>query len=165
MLRGRVGPGRAGRDGARCRGDVDDVGRRVGEQAGEEGAQAPDAAEVVDARDELDPLGVAVDEARPRRDAGVVDEQADLRVALEDRRGDRSTASRSPTSQTSASPPISSASFRSSSSRRASSTQRQPRLASARAIAAPIPDEPPVTTLFQLAIRDRARAGRMAAFS
>ena len=58
----------------------------------------------------------------------------------------RSTASRSPTSQSSHSAPSSSASGRSRSSPRASRTQSQPRPRSARAIAAPIPLEPPVTT-------------------
>src|SRR5207302_8924630 len=58
----------------------------------------------------------------------------------------RSTALRSETSQTSYSPPTSAASSCRRSSRRASSTQCQPRAASFRARAAPIPDEPPVTT-------------------
>src|SRR5580765_7147481 len=58
----------------------------------------------------------------------------------------RSTSSRRPTLQSSYSPSSSWASSRRSSSRLASSTVRQPRPARARAIAAPIPPEPPVIT-------------------
>ena len=58
----------------------------------------------------------------------------------------RSTASRSPTSQSSHSAPSSSASGRRRSSLRAIRTQSQPRPRRALATAAPIPLEPPVTT-------------------
>ena len=57
-----------------------------------------------------------------------------------------STDARSETSQTSASPPISAATASSRSTPRARSTQRQPCAASARAVAAPIPLDPPVMT-------------------
>ena len=71
----------------------------------------------------------------------------DRRMPLEHaRRGRARPPSRSQTSQTSYSPPISSASARSRSSRRASSTQCQPRDASTRASASPIPLDAPVTT-------------------
>src|SRR5262245_58297001 len=58
----------------------------------------------------------------------------------------RSTASRSPTSQSSCSAPISSATAASRSLPRATSTHSQPRAVSRRASAAPMPLEPPVTT-------------------
>ena len=55
--------------------------------ARQEGAQAPDAAEVVRARHLLDPLRREAQEAAAARDAGVVDEQRDAGVALHDRGG------------------------------------------------------------------------------
>ena len=57
-------------------------------QARQEGAEHPDAAEVVDPDQPLDHLGVAVEEARPSRDPRVVDEHVDPRVPLEHARGD-----------------------------------------------------------------------------
>ena len=58
----------------------------------------------------------------------------------------RSTPARSETSQTSNSPPIACARGASFSARRASRMQCQPREASSRAVASPIPDEAPVIT-------------------
>src|SRR5262249_57040998 len=88
VLGSGVGTGGAGGDSAGGGGDVHDVGRSLGEQAGQERAQAPDAAEVVHAGDELDPLRVPVDETRPRGNACVVDEQPDPGMAFEHRGGD-----------------------------------------------------------------------------
>ena len=81
----RCGVGARGWEGdvARDRDDVDDVGRRRRLEAGEEGAQAPDSAEVVHAHDFLDRGRLAVDEGRPARDACIVDEQVDARMPLE----------------------------------------------------------------------------------
>ena len=62
-------------------------------------------------------------------------------MALPHRAAIRSTASRSPTSQTSYSPSISAAAARRRSSRRPTSTHRQPLPASRRASAAPIPHD------------------------
>ena len=56
---------------------------RGGLEAGQERAQAPDAAEVVRADDGLDRLRRGVEEARPRRDARVVHEQVHERMPLE----------------------------------------------------------------------------------
>ncbi len=52
-------------------------------QPGQEGAQAPDAAEVVDAYRALDDLGIDVEEAPARGDARVVHEQIDRRVTFQ----------------------------------------------------------------------------------
>ena len=87
MLGGRVRAGRAGGDRARDGDDVDDVGGRGRLERRQEGAQAPDAAEVVRARHLLDPLRVGAQEAAPAGNARVVDEQLDLRVPLDDRGG------------------------------------------------------------------------------
>ena len=57
-------------------------------QAGREGPQAPDATEVVDPDRALDDLGIDVEKAPPCGDAGVVHEEVDGRVALEDACGD-----------------------------------------------------------------------------
>ena len=80
------GPARRERHGAGDRDDIDDVRVARGLQAGQERAQAPDPAEVVDLRDPLDQLRVDVREPAAGRDARVVDEQVDRRVPLEDRR-------------------------------------------------------------------------------
>src|SRR5437868_3165119 len=71
-----------------------------------------------------------------------------------------STIPRSATSQTSNSPPTSSASERSRSWRRARRTQCQPRRESARAISAPMPDEAPVTTATLSTSRLGSHGGR-----
>jgi hypothetical protein len=70
------------------RDDVDDVRGRAAPEAGCEGAQAPDAAEVVDRGHPLDPLGVDVEEAAAGGNARVVDEEAERRVTGEDAGGD-----------------------------------------------------------------------------
>ena len=56
-------------------------------ERGEERPQAPDAAEIVCLGHLLDRLRLRAQEAAPARNAGVVDEQAYLRMALADRRG------------------------------------------------------------------------------
>src|SRR5262245_7416147 len=61
--------------------------RRRGFESGLEGAQAPDRAEVVDPDQLLDPLGWQFEVVAASRDAGVVDEEPDLRVALANRSG------------------------------------------------------------------------------
>ena len=58
--------------------------RAGGLQRRKKGSDAPDAAEVVDPRDALDPLRVRVEEPRAAGDPGVVYEQTDLRVAGHD---------------------------------------------------------------------------------
>ena len=146
---GRVGARRGERHGARDRDDVHDVRsarRRARLEAGQQAPRSPDAAEVVDAHHLLDEVEVDVEERPAGGHAGVVDEEVDRRVPLEDAVASASTAARSPTSQSSISPPISSASARRRSSRRATSTQCQPVPRSARAVASPIPDDAPVTT-------------------
>jgi hypothetical protein len=60
---------------------------RAAREAGEERARRPHRAEVVDAHRPLDRVRVVAEEARPRADAGVVDEQLDVRVPGEDPRG------------------------------------------------------------------------------
>ena len=85
VLRRGVRPGRRERDRARDRDDVDDVRARL--QARQEGARAPDAAEVVRPQHRLDPLRLEREEVAAAGDARVVDEQVDPRVPLEDRRG------------------------------------------------------------------------------
>ena len=145
MLRRRVRAGGSEGDGACDRDEVHHVRARM--QAGRECPQAPNAAEVVDPDRALDDLGLDVEEAPPRRDAGVVDEEVDGRVALEDACGDlvhlRAIADIAglPLAADLSCYPLE------LSARRASSTQCHPPLrASARAIAAPIPVEAPVTT-------------------
>ena len=88
VLRGGVGATRRPGDDARDRDDVDDVRRCRGAQPRQEGPEDPDAAEVVDADQPLDHLGIAVEEARTSRDPGVVDQQVDPRVPLEHSCGD-----------------------------------------------------------------------------
>ena len=168
VLRGRVQPGRpCARHGAGHGDDVHDVRRPRRLERRQEGAQAPDPAEVVDADDVLDPLRLRVEEACAARDARVVHEQADPRMAGDDpRRPSRSTASRSPTSHVSCSAPSSSATRASRSAPRATSTHCQPRAVSSLASAAPMPLEPPVTTATaqrqQTRTRRRASASRPA---
>ena len=95
----------------------------------------------------LDSLRVAVEEVRARRGCRRCSPGAGRSGGARGSGRRRcSTASRSVTSQSSYSPPISSASARRRSSRRASRTQCQPRRASRRAISAPMPDDAPVMT-------------------
>jgi hypothetical protein len=81
VLRRRVGARGRERDCARDRDDVDDIGRPAALESGQEGAEAPDRAEVVRAQHLLDPVGVGAEEAAPGRQARVVHEQADRGVA------------------------------------------------------------------------------------
>ena len=83
VLRGGVRPGGRERDRAGDRDDVDDVRARL--QPGLERAHHPDAAEVVRPQHRLDPLRLEREEVAAPGDAGVVDEQVDTRVALQDR--------------------------------------------------------------------------------
>ena len=92
VLRGGVRAGRREGDRASDRDHVDDVRSALGgggAEAGQERAQAPQAAEVVHVHRPLDALRVDVEEAAAGRDAGVVHEQVDRRMTLEDSRGDR----------------------------------------------------------------------------
>ena len=84
-LEAAYGPGGGEGDGARDRDDVDDV--RAGLQRRFEGTDHPDAAEIVRPQHRLDPLGLEREEGAAARDAGVVDEQVDAGMPLQDRRG------------------------------------------------------------------------------
>src|SRR5205085_8622338 len=77
VLRGGVRARRRERDGTGDRDDVDDVGVARSLERGQERAQAPDGAEVVDADEPLEAVGVDRREARAARYAGVVDEEVD----------------------------------------------------------------------------------------
>ena len=149
-------------DRAADRRDRGDVGasrrRRRGPEPGEEAARDPDAAEVVDGERPLDLVERGIDERATHEDAGAVDEEVDRRDAARGcarsspapRRGPRRR--RPPPRRC---PPSSEARRWSSSSRRATSTQRQPRSASSRAVASPMPEDAPVTTATR---RDSAAA-------
>jgi hypothetical protein len=69
------------RNRARHRHHVDDV--RAGAQAGQEGPQAPEAAQIVRLQDLLDSLRLQLEEASPAPDARTVDEHVDPRVPFE----------------------------------------------------------------------------------
>jgi hypothetical protein len=66
VLGGGVRPGGSADDRAGDGDDVDDVGGPAGLEAREEGAQAPDSAQVVDARDLFDPVRVGGKEVASR---------------------------------------------------------------------------------------------------
>ena len=89
VLRRGVRARRRKRDGAGDGDDVRDVClRRRRLEARQERAQGPDASEVVRVDHSLDRLGVGAEEVAPAGNAGVVDEQVELWVALEHRRRD-----------------------------------------------------------------------------
>ena len=117
-----------------------------GLQPRHERARAPDAAEVVDLHHAPDEVALDSEEVAARRLPALLTSRCTVGAA----RGSAPRARRRrhgrPTSHSSTSPPISSASAWSRSSRRATRTHRQPRSASRRAIASPIPAEAPVTT-------------------
>src|SRR4051794_24776331 len=69
------------------RDDVDYVGGSSGLERREERTQAPDAPEIVRPHDILDRRRIALEEARAARDAGVVREQRDRGMSLEDSPG------------------------------------------------------------------------------
>ena len=77
-----------GRDRARDRSDVDEVGRSTRLERGQERPQAPDRAEIVRPHELLDLIRLEVEETAAARNAGVVDQQADRRVPFAHRRGD-----------------------------------------------------------------------------
>ena len=171
VLRRRVRPARRKGDRARDRDDVDDVRRarglerRAGTRAGTRRRRGSSFASTCSIRS-----GSPSRKSARAGDAGVVDEQLHLRMTRRARAPRRaSTAARSETSQTSYSPPTSSASARSRSSRRASSTHSQPRAASSRASAAPMPLDAPVTDRYlhtrtlRRAVAVRPRASRTVA--
>jgi hypothetical protein len=87
VLRRRVRPGRAIGDRPGDRDDVDHVRPSCGFERRQEGPQAPDRAEVVDAQHFLEPVEVDLGEAAPSGDAGVVHQQLEPGVALAHLRG------------------------------------------------------------------------------
>ena len=129
---------------ARDRDDVDDVRARA--EPGEEGAQAPDRAEVVRARRPPRSARGRCRGTLPRAgDPRVVHEQVDPRVALEHARGDRlDRVAVADVARPRARRPRAPAGARAR--RRASRPAR-----SSRQSAAPIPDEAPVTTATRIA--------------
>ena len=88
MLGRAVGAGVACCDRPRDGGDVHDVRRRPCLERREEGPKAPDRAEIIDADEPFDLLRLGVEKAAATRNARVVDEQSDRRVALANGRGD-----------------------------------------------------------------------------
>ncbi len=84
MLGSGIWSARPGRDGAGDGDDVHDVCSRRALERREEGAEAPDAPEVVRPRHLLDPIGRDREEPSAARHSRVVDEQMDRRVALRD---------------------------------------------------------------------------------
>src|SRR5205085_163702 len=79
VLRGRVRARGRKRDDARDRDDVHDVGTAGRLERRQEGAEAPDAPEVVRADELLEPLGLDVEEAAPAGDPGAAYEERDPR--------------------------------------------------------------------------------------
>jgi hypothetical protein len=88
VLGRRVGAGGSVRECAGNRDDVDDVRGPRGLELREKRPHAPDTPEIDGVDDLLDLFRLELEKAAPAREAGVVDEEPDRRVALRDPRRD-----------------------------------------------------------------------------